>query len=101
MKREKTVLRLLYNVHCMQFYYSTYRVRLVLARVVLICYNTLFIYIRTFQADLCHHPLMFLCSLRAFFRRIHQKTASPSFECKQGGACVVSAGTRRRCQSCR
>ncbi len=40
-------------------------------------------------------------SCRAFFRRTHQKRQPPSFECKSGGDCEVTARTRRRCQSCR
>ncbi len=40
-------------------------------------------------------------SCRAFFRRIHQKVAPPTLECKQGGGCVVTPGNRRRCQKCR
>lgn len=40
-------------------------------------------------------------SCRAFFRRSHEKTATPSFKCKKDNTCKITLKTRRKCQKCR
>lgn len=40
-------------------------------------------------------------SCRAFWRRSHQKTRSPIFQCKRNGNCVITVSNRRQCQFCR
>jgi len=40
-------------------------------------------------------------SCRAFFRRAHQSTKRPNFECKSGGTCQITVKNRRKCQKCR
>merc|ERR1719195_37897 len=40
-------------------------------------------------------------SCRAFFRRAHQNTKRPNFECKSGGNCQITVKNRRKCQKCR
>ena len=40
-------------------------------------------------------------SCRAFFRRAHQSTKRPNFECKSGGNCQITVKNRRKCQKCR
>ena len=40
-------------------------------------------------------------SCRQFFRRAHQKTKQPNFNCTFGGNCTITVKSRRRCQKCR
>lgn len=40
-------------------------------------------------------------SCRAFWRRSHQKTRSPMFNCKTDNNCVITTANRRQCQHCR
>ena len=40
-------------------------------------------------------------SCRAFWRRAHQKTRSPVYECRKSGKCVLTLTNRRACQKCR
>ena len=40
-------------------------------------------------------------SCRAFFRRAHQATKEPNFQCKNGETCEITVKNRRKCQRCR
>ena len=53
------------------------------------------------QPHQLHYGGIACFSCRAFFRRAHQKTKSPSFKCKKNSDCDINTKTRRKCQKCR
>jgi len=40
-------------------------------------------------------------SCRAFWRRSHQNSKNPEFQCKKNNLCTITVLNRRRCQKCR
>ena len=51
-------------------------------------------HIRNYGAVVC-------LSCRAFWRRAHQKTRHPAYECRKTGNCDLNVKNRRACQKCR
>ena len=51
------------------------------------------------------HPISYggkaCLSCKAFFRRAHQNTKSPTFVCKRINQCPINHMTRKSCQKCR
>ncbi len=56
---------------------------------------------RSEQPHQIHYGGLACFSCKAFFRRAHQKTRHPEFECKKSGDCMVDTKSRRKCQKCR
>lgn len=48
-----------------------------------------------------HYGGVVCLSCRAFFRRCHQATRTPTFNCKKKENCLITTANRRRCQRCR